>query len=64
MKPQHLVRGRGSTGVKTTRLSITLESEKADALAVIAEEKRVSLAWVMRDAIDQYLIAAGKNLPK
>lgn len=40
---------------KSVRLSISLPEEYHKAINVIAEAKRVSLAWVVRDAIDIYL---------
>ena len=40
---------------RSVRLSISVPEEYHKALNVIAEAKRVSLAWVVRDAIDTYL---------
>lgn len=37
------------------RLSISVPKEDKEALERIAESKRVSLAWVIRDAVTQYL---------
>lgn len=37
------------------RLSISVSKEDKEALERIAETKRVSLAWVIRDAVSQYL---------
>lgn len=37
------------------RLSISVPKEDKEALERIAETKRVSLAWVIRDAVTQYL---------
>jgi predicted transcriptional regulator len=37
------------------RLSISLPKEDKEALERIADTKRVSLAWVIRDAVTQYL---------
>jgi predicted transcriptional regulator len=39
----------------TKRLSISVASEERIELERIAKEKRVSLAWVVRDAISHYL---------
>ena len=39
------------------RLSISVPKEDKEALERIAGEKRVSLAWVIRDAVTQYLAA-------
>ncbi|MBX3740142.1 MAG: CopG family transcriptional regulator [Akkermansiaceae bacterium] len=41
------------------RLSISVPKENKKALEQIAEDKRVSLAWVIRDAISQYLDRSG-----
>lgn len=38
------------------RASISFPSEVYDALANTASQKRVSLAWVVRDATEKYLI--------
>lgn len=37
------------------RLSISIPKEDKEALERIATVKRVSLAWVIRDAVTQYL---------
>lgn len=37
------------------RLSISVPKEDKEALDRIAKSKRVSLAWVIRDAVSQYL---------
>ena len=42
-------------GDTVSRLSISLSGEDKEALEGIAEEKRVSLAWVLRDAVAHYL---------
>jgi predicted transcriptional regulator len=42
-------------GDTVSRLSISLSGEDKEALEGIAEEKRVSLAWVLRDAVSHYL---------
>lgn len=36
-------------------MSVSLSAKQKDALEKIAVRKKVSLAWVMRDAIDTYL---------
>ena len=41
----------------STRLSITFPPETFRALEAIAEQKRVSVAWVVRDAAETYLRA-------
>ncbi|MGB2984825.1 MAG: ribbon-helix-helix protein, CopG family [Phycisphaerae bacterium] len=42
---------------KTRRVSVTFPHEHYVALERIAERKRVSVAWVVRDAVDAYLTA-------
>lgn len=41
----------------TQRVSVTLPRESYAELGRIAERKRVSIAWVVRDAVEQYLRA-------
>jgi len=43
------------TGESIERLSISVSREDKSALEVLATEKKVSLAWVIRDAVDRYL---------
>lgn len=40
---------------KTARASVTFPAELYDALARIAEQKKVSVAWVVRDAVEKYM---------
>lgn len=42
-------------GGKPARISVTVPSPQHDLLESIADEKQVSVAWVVRDAINQYL---------
>jgi predicted transcriptional regulator len=44
------------------RTSISFAPDLYDALEKIANAKKVSLAWVVRDAVDQYI--AEKTRPK
>ncbi len=37
------------------RMSITLPAEHHEALARMAEQRKVSLAWIVRDAVERYL---------
>lgn len=39
----------------TSRVSVTLPSEVHEIFERIAREKKVSVAWVMRDAAEQYI---------
>jgi len=49
------VTGRAAKGAGGPRLSITVPSDEHTALQRIATDKRVSLAWVVRDAVTKYL---------
>ena len=40
---------------KTVRTSVTIAAEDHEELERIAEQKKVSLAWVIREAIERYL---------
>lgn len=41
--------------VASTRTSVTLPSEIYTSLESIAKQKKVSMAWVMRDAAEKYV---------
>ena len=43
------------THERTVRASISFPEEQYEVLGQIAAENKVSLAWVVRDAIDGYL---------
>ena len=43
-------------GDSISRISVSISTEEKAALERIAEEKRVSLAWVIRDAVSRYLV--------
>jgi hypothetical protein len=47
--------GRPRTAVKTTRASVSLPVELHHTLEQIAKHKKVSFAWVMRDAAEKYV---------
>lgn len=38
-----------------TRISVSLQKVAREELAQIARSKKVSVAWVVREAIDQYI---------
>lgn len=42
-------------GSSVERLSVSVSAEDKAALERIASEKRVSLAWVIREALSQFL---------
>jgi predicted transcriptional regulator len=48
-------RGRPATAVKTARASVSLPFDLHHTLEQIAKQKKVSLAWVMRDAAEKYV---------
>jgi len=48
-------------GGEVDRITLSLASEDKEALARIAEEKKVSIAWVIRDAITCYLGVQAKG---
>ncbi len=50
MKPQNAEEEK-----KTVRTTVTLPSQDYAELERLAEQKRVSVAWVVRDAVEQYL---------
>lgn len=44
-----------SKKARSARTSVSLSSETYETLQAIAREKKVSLAWVMRDAAEKYV---------
>jgi hypothetical protein len=49
-------RGRKPTGMpRSTRASASLPPETYQTLQDIAREKKVSVAWVIRDAAERYI---------
>jgi len=53
-------RGEGSDNVKTqsvaaVRASISFPRDVYETLEIIAKEKKVSLAWVVREAAEKYI---------
>ena len=49
---------------RTVRASISFSEQQYQLLEKIAEENKVSLAWVVRDAIDGYLKSKWPLLPQ
>ena len=50
--------GKGSSGEgSSVRLSISLPAEQYEYLEQVAKRQRVSLAWVVRDAVLRYMDA-------
>jgi metal-responsive CopG/Arc/MetJ family transcriptional regulator len=52
---------RGSVGV---RASVSFPRELYETLEKIAKQKKVSLAWVVRDATEQYVAEKWPLLPQ
>lgn len=48
-----------AAGPSGTRLSVTLPAAHYRKMKSVAAKKKVSVAWVMRDAVDHYLAAHG-----
>lgn len=49
-------RGRKATGKpRPTRASVSLPPDIYSTLQALAREKKVSVAWVMRDAAEKYI---------
>ena len=46
---------KAPTAKETVRTSISLPKEHYDILASLAEQNRVSVAWVVRDAVARYV---------
>jgi predicted transcriptional regulator len=55
-KPRHPIAGNS-----IERLSISISHEDKSVLERIAKEKKVSLAWVIREAVTRYLESQIKN---
>jgi hypothetical protein len=41
---------------KRVRTSVTVPIEDYRELELLARQKKVSVAWIVRDAVDQYLV--------
>lgn len=54
---------RTTESAKTVRATISLPADQHDELQRIADDKRVSLAWVVRDAVERYLAAQHPLFP-
>lgn len=48
-------------GESVTRISVSISAEDKAALEKIAVEKKVSLAWVIREAVTKYLENDGSD---
>lgn len=54
---------KSGAAAKTVRSTVSIPGDQYQELIQIAERKRVSLAWVVRDAIERYL-ACEKSKPE
>ena len=57
MKSRPLKSRQPVPGDKVERISLSISAEDKSSLERIANEKRVSIAWVIRDAVTRYLKA-------
>jgi len=48
-----------SQNVSAVRASISFPDDLYEQLEVVAREKKVSLAWVVRDAVERYVAEKG-----
>lgn len=55
MKNRPLKARRPVAGQSVDRITLSIASEDKAALGKIADEKKVSIAWVIRDAVSDYL---------
>lgn len=49
------IKDRGGEGAQTVRQSVTFPLEIHQTLEKIAESKKVSVAWVVREAAEKYI---------
>lgn len=55
MKTKAKSRHGAGPGSSSVRISVSFPKEQYELLSRIAHEKKVSVAWVARDAAEQYL---------
>ena len=55
MKGNKRVRARKPEGKSSVRATISFPSELYETLEGIAKQKKVSLAWVVREATEKYI---------
>ena len=48
-------RGRRAAKDKSARASVSLPKDLYETLGLIAEQKKVSMAWVIREAAEKYV---------
>ena len=57
-------RNRKPEGSVSVRASISFPSDIYDVLRQLARKKKVSLAWVVRDAVEEYVNAQEKRVER
>ena len=55
MSAKKTVANANSQGAARVRASISFPSDVYETLEIIAKEKKVSLAWVVREAAEKYI---------
>lgn len=55
LKMGDLSKMKAQSNASSVRLSISFPPEMHETLEIIAREKKVSLAWVVRDAAEKYI---------
>lgn len=61
MKKRPLRARQPVAGEDVDRITLSIAAEDKAALGKIADEKKVSIAWVIRDAITKYLAEGQKK---
>jgi len=61
MKNPPLKARQPAAGKNVERITLSLDGEDKRALEKLANEKRVSIAWVIRDAVSRYLTEEKEN---
>jgi hypothetical protein len=46
---------KGTASEEKVRASVSFAADQYELLERLAEDKKVSIAWVVRDAVDRYL---------
>jgi metal-responsive CopG/Arc/MetJ family transcriptional regulator len=54
----------GKKTMSSVRASISFPPDLYETLEEIAKQKKVSLAWVVRDAVDKYVVSEAKRTVK
>lgn len=55
MKKQREIRSRPAIPGDTIRITVTFAADQAAQIEALAAEKKVTAAWVIRQAVDAYL---------